>query len=39
MFVSTLDDKSDIGLYILNMLDPASKELVQKDSAYIFIKK
>ncbi|CUS76924.1 protein of unknown function (DUF4837) [Candidatus Kryptonium thompsonii] len=38
MFVSTLDDKSDIGLYILNMLDPASKELVQKDSAYIFIK-
>ncbi len=38
MFVSTLDDKSDIGLYILNMLDPASKELVEKDSAYIFIK-
>lgn len=38
MFVSTLDDKSDMGLYILNMLDPASKELVEKDSAYIFIK-
>ncbi len=38
MFVSTLDDKSNIGLYILNMLDPTSKELIQKDSAYIFIK-
>ncbi|MFN3134271.1 MAG: DUF4837 family protein [Candidatus Kryptonium sp.] len=38
MFVSTLDDRSDIGLYVLNMLDPASKELIQKDSAYIFIK-
>ncbi len=39
MFVSTLDDKSEIGLYVQNMLDPASKELIQKDSAYIFIKK
>lgn len=39
MFVSTLDDKSDIGLYVSNMLDPASRELVEKDSAFLFIKK
>lgn len=39
MFISTLDDKSDIGNYVLNMLDPASRELVEKDSAYMFLKK
>lgn len=39
MFVSTLDDKGEISLYTQNMLDPVSKELVEKDSAYLFIKK
>ncbi len=39
MFISTLDDKSEIGNYVLNMLDPSSKELVEKDSAYMFIKR
>ncbi len=39
MFVSTLDDKSQIGSYVLNMLDPASKELVARDSAYMFLKR
>ncbi len=39
MFISTLDDKSGIGSYVLNMLDPASRELVEKDSAYMFLKK
>ncbi len=39
MFILTLDDKSEIGNYVLNMLDPSSKELVEKDSAYMFIKR
>jgi hypothetical protein len=39
MFVTTLDDKSEIAGYVLNLLDPKAKELVEIDSAYFFIKK
>lgn len=39
LFVATLDDKSENSAYVQNMLDPSSKDLVQKDSAYIFLKK
>jgi hypothetical protein len=39
LFIASLDEPTYVGSYVRNMLDTASRELVMRDSAFLFIKK